>query len=163
MFDHIGHFCDRVDELADKLKAAGIQYPGEPPADLVAFANNHNNGDLVIIFGQSDDLIEFRGAIDDEQGASEGSEHHINGYGLLRSDCPEGSECPYFMRELEKAVGIKANWCDPKRGASWSYTVSKGVHHSEFPIMENGEVYCYGIVVSLGQIDHLIKNPQAYQ
>ena len=53
----------------------GRQYLDELTKDEEAIAKDNN---LVICFGQSDDLLEFRGAIDDELNAYNGAEVYIN-------------------------------------------------------------------------------------
>jgi hypothetical protein len=53
---------------------------------------------LVAVYGASDDLTEFNGAIYDECGASNQTEHRLTQKGLPYSDCISGDECPYFAK-----------------------------------------------------------------
>ena len=74
---------------------------------------------VVIIFGASDDLCEFRGVVCDEV------------------DCNDGG----IVNRVPK---IEAVWCDPESGSSWSYKTS--IPHETFRILEDADLYCIGIV-----------------
>ncbi|HET8685200.1 MAG TPA: hypothetical protein VFM18_00895 [Methanosarcina sp.] len=69
-------------ELAALLN--GRQYRAEITKDEECQATQNN---LVVVFGASDDLMEFRGAIDDELGAWEGTTAYLTKDGLLQNDC----------------------------------------------------------------------------
>ncbi len=130
------------DELAERL--TGSEYPFDPPADLQRLAKDAG---LVIVFGASDDLMEFRGAIYDEIGAREGTVAYLNSAGLLTSEC-EDDNCPYFKRRKEQAATIKAIW--DAEGYSWIYETA--IPHATFEVVEDGEKYCRGIVFALGDV-----------
>lgn len=100
---------------------------------------------LVIVFGASDDLMEFRGAVYDEIGAYEGGEALITSAGLLTSACDEGEACPYFKKLMPLAATIKAKW--DTDGYSWVYETA--IPHATFEVVEDGEKYCRGIVFAL--------------
>jgi len=133
--------------LAEKLNFC--KYRNEISKELEEEAKKHG---LVVVFGSSDDLIEFRGAIDDEVGAFEGGSALVTENGLLESKCDEGDDCPYFKKEINKAKEINAIWCPLNEHdeviASWLITTD--IHHHTFDVMEDyGEMYCRGIVFSL--------------
>lgn len=44
---------------------------------------------------------------------------------------------------------IKAVWCPRDRDCAWAYETE--LPHAEFRVMENAEVYCYGIVCDLSE------------
>ncbi len=92
--------------------------------------------DLVVIFGYSDDNIEFRGAINDEWGAWEGGTYYISEY------------CNVFGEPslLEKCKKIEALWCDGD-GPAWTYKTN--IPHETFNIYEEDELFCIGIVFSM--------------
>lgn len=104
---------------------------------------------LVVVFGASDDLIEFRGAINDEEGGP--GKVMLTPKGVLRSRCAEAEECPYF-RELEKeAPTIEALWgAEGKDGPTWSYRTT--IPHATFNIHDEDEFYCRGIVFELAHL-----------
>lgn len=103
---------------------------------------------LVIVYGASDDLMEFDGAIHDEMGAYEGATAYLDSSGLLEDDC-DNDECPHFEKMKAKAATIEALW-DPGEGYSWKYQTA--IPHETFEITEDGEPYCRGIVFALADV-----------
>ena len=101
-----------------------------------------HEGGLVAVFGASDDLMEFRGAINDEVDAYNGGMVFLTSDGLLKPEC-ENKNCPHERRLREMAATIVAIWC-PDATMSWAYKTT--IPHKTFDVMEDGEVYCRGIV-----------------
>jgi hypothetical protein len=130
-------------ELAAKIH--GIEYPGRFSKDLLAQAKADG---LVIVYGASDDLMEFEGALYDEIGAYDGGKAYLNGKGLLENECGN-DECPHFKRIREKAVTIEAMWCE-RDGVSWTYKTA--IPHETFDILEDGDLYCRGIVFAMADL-----------
>lgn len=131
-------------ELAAKLD--GMQYPLRIPRELAKAAKEHG---LVIVYGASDDLMEFAGAIDEEIGANDGTTAYITPAGLLQNDCGN-SDCPHFEKLQEAAATIEALWC--KEG-EYSFTYRTGIPHETFEVLEDGEPpYCRGIVFALADV-----------
>ncbi len=102
---------------------------------------------LIIVFGASDDLMEFRGAVNDEIGVYEGGFAHFTRTGLLINEC-DNEDCPHFARLKDAATPIVAMW--DVEGYSWVYKTP--IPHSTFDVLENGEKYCRGIVFSLNDV-----------
>lgn len=106
---------------------------------------------LVVVFGASDDLMEFRGAISDELGAYDGTTARVSPIGLLPSwesvdkDNEDEAET-YFKAKLGGYREIEAEW-DSGEGYSWTFKTE--IPHSTFEIVEDGEPYCRGIVFRL--------------
>lgn len=90
---------------------------------------------LVAVFGASDDLMEFRGAIEDEVGACNGGTAYLDSHGLLVNECIK-----------ENAATVKAVWA-PTGGLSWR--IDSQIPHRTFTIMEGQEKFCEGIVFAL--------------
>jgi hypothetical protein len=99
----------------------------------------HDNG-LVVIFGASDDLVEFRGVLCDEIGAYEGCHFKFN-------------------KELEIKVGdkhkghkrsVEAVWCPEDMYCSWGFVTT--IPHSTFKILEDDEVFCEGIIINVAEL-----------
>ncbi len=102
---------------------------------------------LAVVFGGSDDLAELRGAIYDEVGAYSGGKIFLTEKGLLENPC-ENDECPYHKQVKAKARTIKVLWAPESHpGLSWAYETD--IPHAIFDILEDGEVYCRGIVFRL--------------
>lgn len=131
-------------ELAALL--TGREYPFYPSKD--GSAAQAKAAGLVVVYGASDDLMEFAGAIDDELGAYDGTTAYLTSAGLLTSDCSDAA-CPYFAKLKESAATIEALWC-AEDGYSWTYKTE--IPHATFEIIEDGEPYCRGIVFSLADV-----------
>lgn len=123
----------------------GIEYPCRDIRDLVKQARDAG---LVIVFGLSDDLMEFRGAIDDELGADDGTTAYVDNQGLLpeRNQIEDDDELPYYFARQHHAVAIHQLWC--KEG-DYSWTYQTTIPHETFEIVEDGGPYCRGIVFAL--------------
>ncbi len=122
----------------------GTEY-GEP-IDQIVLKNAKMFG-AVIVFGASDDLVEFRGAIDDEAGCYGSGTIYFNRSGELRSEC-EIAGCPYFEKIKKNASKIKAIW--DAEGYSWIYETD--IPYETFEILEDGEKYCRGLVFSINDV-----------
>ncbi|MEI7474719.1 MAG: hypothetical protein WCK67_08055 [bacterium] len=136
-------------ELATLLN--GREYLSEITKEEEELAKK--NG-LVVVFGQSDDLMEFRGAINDEFDCYGGGTAYLTKEGLLENDC-EDEYCPYFNKIQQEATQILAVWIDgitplDEKGWTWQYR-SKDLEgkFETFEILEDGEKYCKGIVFSI--------------
>lgn len=91
---------------------------------------------LVIVYGASDDLMEFNGAIDSE------AECYTGGYFRITS-----KNLKVKKGDVTSKNKIYADWNNRQKGASWCYDTE--IHHSTFNIYEDGELYCIGIVFSI--------------
>jgi len=132
------------EELAEMLD--GREYRSEI---LPTEAKQAKENGLVVVYGASDDLMEFDGAIYDEVGCYDGGMAYLNSNGLFESECDD-EDCPYALREQEKCKTIEAVWCDPDNTASWSYKTD--IPHATFNIMEDDELYCIGIVFEIASL-----------
>jgi hypothetical protein len=134
-------------ELAAQLN--GTQYPLYISTELSKMAKE--NG-LVIVYGASDDLMEFDGAICDEIGANDGTTVYVDSKGLLpnRDSIEDDDELKdYFAREPH-AKAIEALWC--KEG-EYSFTYRTTIPHETFEVLEDGcPPYCRGIVFALADV-----------
>ncbi len=102
---------------------------------------------LLVAFGYSDDLTEFRGIINDEVGAYDGQTHRIildDGRPILLQDDEECERCTTRLKKLPH-IKIEAEWCPDGFPGSWR--ISATVPHATFDIMEDGDLFCRGIVI----------------
>ncbi|MCK4121382.1 hypothetical protein HFK83_03220 [Ralstonia pseudosolanacearum] len=134
-------------ELAAQL--TGAVYPLYVSKELAKAAKESG---LVIVYGASDDLMEFAGAVDDELGAYDGTTAHLDAKGLLKNDC-ENDECPHFEKLKGSAATIEACWCATLDGAEYSWSYKTAIPHETFEIVEDGEPYCRGIVFALSDVE----------
>lgn len=82
---------------------------------------------LLVVFGCSDDLMELRGAIDDEV------------------DCYNGG----VFEHKTLSSPIEAVWCPPDLECAWAYKTT--LPHAEFKVYEDDELYCIGIVCDINE------------
>ena len=90
---------------------------------------------LVVVFGASDDLIEFRGAIEAETGETA---YILNGE-LLENDC-DSDDCPHFEKTKRLAKVINRSCV----GGKWIFETE--LDCKRFTVMDDGEVYGEGLV-----------------
>jgi hypothetical protein len=120
---------------------------------------------LVVIFGASDDLLEFRGAIHEELGAWDGTKAYIfkkKGEWVAMDE----TEFEEYKEKLED-VGMLAGFKYWQVNAEWSPTIKQeGKEDVEaswlitgdtpeqvhFDVMEDGELYCRGLVIDLNEL-----------
>lgn len=120
-------------EFAQKLN--GRRYMEEISKEETLAAEENS---LVIVFGNSDDLIELRGAIHDEFDAYDGGDCFVSPDG--RSS---GSQEPGFTK-------ISARWNNDPKLPCWTYETE--IPHETFLILDEDNAYCEGIVFALDNI-----------
>ena len=108
---------------------------------------------LVVVFGASDDLMEVRGAEDNEVGAGIGDYTPVlfDRKGLLPSrdsfdaDGSDDAELEEYFIRKKTARAIRVIWGE----GEYSWTYKTDIPHATFDIMEDREKYCRGIVFSV--------------
>ncbi|WP_188055626.1 hypothetical protein [Oryzomonas rubra] len=116
-------------ELKDQIKAAG----------------------LVVVYGASDDLMEFDGALYDEFGCYNGGHALLDAAGLLpdwENVKDSETEAYALCKRRPFTRSIKAIW--GQGDYSWQYETD--IPHVTFEIMEDGEKYCRGMVFELSAL-----------
>lgn len=131
------------EQLAEMLN--GSQYPFRLSREIKDAAKL---ADLVVVYGASDDLMEFEGAIYDEHDCYDGGQCLIDREGIIPSwenvQDNEAEAEAYFNRKRHARL-IKAIW--DEGGYSWQYETA--IPHACFDILEDWDTYCKGIVFSL--------------
>jgi hypothetical protein len=112
------------EQLAEKLN--GVQYGDETNMDVEREARESG---LVIVFGASDDLVEFRGAINDE--GSGLNPVLVDRLGLLpdRDQIEDDTELESLFARWKFARRIEPLWCE-EPGYSWAYRTD--IPHATF-------------------------------
>lgn len=137
-----------INDYAEKLN--GMEYPPKIPKELKKSAKDDG---IVIVYGLSDDLAIFEGAIYDEIEAYEGGAASITEDGIDEGNkCEEGDRCPNYKPIPEnERIQLRALWCPQgTKGPSWMFEFS--AKHATFNIIEDGEVYCVGIVFAMADV-----------
>lgn len=107
---------------------------------------------FVIVYGASDDLTEFNGAIDDEKGHDGGGKIYLSKDGsIINNDYVE--EEKYIQSEIDNCKNvINAVWCKEVEGWKVSWIFETDIPHKTFRIMEDGNIYCIGIVFHISDL-----------
>lgn len=106
---------------------------------------------LLVVFGYSDDNVELRGVVSEEIAVWEGVEFGIPSNGKFEDE--EEAEIRnrliakgWTPPESERIVcNIEAEWCPDDLDCSWRITTD--VQHFTFDIMEDGKLFCRGVVI----------------
>jgi len=129
-----------IKEFAEMLNDREYKYP-QFTREEIQFARD--NG-FVIVYGASDDLIEFDGAIYDEGGCFDGGKIYFDKTGISQDD-------------EEKPNEIEALWCNDEikdeNGGLITWTYKTTIPHETFMIYDDGESYCRGIVISIDDVN----------
>jgi len=140
------------DELAKTLD--GREYPFKLTKEERETAKATG---LMVVYGASDDLIEMDGCVREEMGAFGGGKFRIGRNGFLpeprrffedlANDCADDKDAirsaQSFLDRYNGSYEILAIW--GRDDIDWQYTTM--LDHSTFRIMEDGRVYCIGIVI----------------
>ena len=94
---------------------------------------------LVVVFGHSDDCIEFRGAMNDEFGQSV----NFTKDGEIRH-CDD--DCPYFTKALNESSKI---FRKPSKTTEHYWVFETIIPHAEFDVFEDGDLYGKGLVFDI--------------
>lgn len=136
-----------INKIAKMLN--GREYLNEVTPEIRKLAKENN---IVIVYGRSDDLMIFDGAIQDEVGCYEGGVAYFNNNGLFSPEddfiCSDCKNCKYIQIERNKCKIIWGKWC--VSNVAWTYLTD--IPHNTFDITEDGEIYCKGIVFSLDDL-----------
>lgn len=136
-----------IKEIAQQLN--GIEYDRHTHDHVRKIGKVHEQAGVVIVYGESDDLMEFAGAISEELGGTNnGITAYVTRDGLLQNDC-KNSDCPHFEKAKASAATIEALWCK-EDGYSWTFRTE--IPHETFDIVEDGEKFCRGIVFTLDSV-----------
>lgn len=107
---------------------------------------------LIVVYGASDDLMEFEGVFRDEFDCFEGGTALVDAEGVLppwENVQEEGEEqARDYFRRKPTCRQIEAVW--GKEDYSWTYKTD--IPHVTFDIMEEGEKYCRGIVFKVSDM-----------
>lgn len=147
-------------ELARALN--GIEYSATIHMRGSDLMNQAKASGLVVVYGASDDLMEFDGAFHDEIDCYNGGEAYVDAAGLLpdRESIEDDSELQNYFIRKPGAKMIEALW--DQEGYSWIYKTD--IPHKTFDILEDGEKYCRGIVFALADLvpaEHTGADPGA--
>ncbi len=107
---------------------------------------------LVVVLGVSDDLTEFCGAISDEVGCYDGNDIYVRADGTIANN--ESGTFDHFVPDNNPDFAlIKACW--KRDGYSWTYETD--IPHESFDILDDGSLYCSGIIFAVEDMPKTYK------
>lgn len=141
-------------EIAQALD--GMEYPVRIPTDIAAAAKESG---VVIVYGASDDLMEFEGAIYDEVGVYEGGKATVTASGLQMSwqdvlETEDKNKLRSWFANEGKGKVIEAVWNED----GYSFTYETEIPHETFEVVDEGDKYCRGIVFKLSDVEKYRSN-----
>lgn len=130
----------KIEEFAEMLNGRQYNYPQFTKEEIQIAKENG----FVIVYGASDDLMEFDGAIYEEAGCFDGGNVYFDKTGAVLDEEFENSKC------------IEALWCDKeqkdKDGNVITWTYKTDIPHATFMIYEDEEPYCRAIVFDIKNV-----------
>jgi hypothetical protein len=133
----------KTQEWADELN--GIQYPADGidrQSKAIALDGQ------IVVYGMSDDLLEFTGAINDEVGAWNGAKVKLTDKPDIFDEELNRDSFEYNSSEISNMKTVEAVW-GPKDslGKIWAgWEIKTDIPHETFDIMEDDDLFCRGIV-----------------
>ena len=107
--------------------------------------------DLVIVYGDSDNLVEFRGAIDDEISCDDEESEIL----LINGVLPAYQHVELFDDDMDELIDMLKTYSKDTviqtinvLSSPWNFKID--IPHSQFNLFKNGKLYCTGII-----FDHL--------
>lgn len=126
-----------IKEFAKSISGKEYGYPQFTKEEIETAKQNG----FVIVYGASDDLMEFEGAIQDEGGCFDGGDVYFS-----KNEVFQDSE-----KESDYPNCITAIWDrdEDENGRLITWTYKTDIPHETFMIYEGGEPYCRGIIFSI--------------
>lgn len=129
-----------IKEFANSL--SGREYGLEVTKAEEALAKEMN---YVIVYGYSDDCVEFRGAMNDEVYSYGKSTVLLKDGEILQTSGDECEQCKLWQKHVDQCKKINVKWCEGE--FPWMYETD--MSHETFNIYEGGEKYCQGIIFNI--------------
>lgn len=140
-------------ELAEQLDKN--QYRDEITDNQEQLAKDNN---LVVMFGQSDDIVMIQGSIDEETYPEDGSIYFWKRK-LFTAKEPFESDQLWEQKEYFEGYGLNVDLTEVEAifgpedsEASWVFKMQSGIPYTEFRIMEDDDLFCIGIVFDLSDL-----------
>lgn len=131
-----------IKEFTKSISGKEYDYPQFAKEEIEIAKENG----FVIVYGTSDDLMEFEGAIQDEGSCFDGGKVYFNKYEV----CQDGDDREAYHN------WINAIWCGEEKdesGQQITWTYETDIPHETFMIYEDREPYCLGIVFKIEDLE----------
>lgn len=128
----------------DELKSFAAKLDGITDYPFVRFEKEAKEKGIVIVYGCSDDLVEFDGAYEEEAGVFDG--------GIITFD--DNGTSDDGQEHKNKLI---AYWCgmldgEKKHDYEFTWEYETNIPHETFRMYDDGEPYCKGIVFYKGDM-----------
>lgn len=143
-----------IESILDELALNPINYDATFSRRIQELAGKAAQAGIVIVTGESDDLVVFYGAIDGEVGSAEETRVAIDANGIIpdyesiQSEYTEDEMRAYMQRKTGHRL-ITARWHD-EGNPCW--TLETDIPHKTFDIHEDGEVFSRAIMFNLSDL-----------
>lgn len=132
-----------IKEFAKSISGKEYGYPQFTKEEIKTAEENG----FVIVYGASDDLMEFEGAICDEGGCFDGGRVYFN----KTEVCQDESDRSAFDNYSNSINAVWDGDTD-ENGKLITWTYETDIPHETFMIYEDGEPYCRGIVFNISDL-----------
>lgn len=132
-----------IKEFAKSISGKEYGYPQFTKEEIETAKENG----FVIVYGASDDLMEFEGAIRDEGGCFDGGRVYFN----KTEVCQDESDRSAFDNYSNSINAVWDGDAD-ENGKLITWTYETSIPHETFMICEGGEPYCRGIVFNISDL-----------
>lgn len=132
-----------IKEFAKSISGKEYGYPQFTKEEIKMAKENG----FVVVYGASDDLMEFEGAIQDEGGCFNGGRVYFNKTEVCQDEADRSGFDNYS--NLINAVWDRD---EDENGNMIAWTYETEIPHETFMIYEGGEPYCRGIVFSIDDV-----------
>lgn len=132
-----------IKEFAKSISGKEYGYPQFTKEEIETAKENG----FVIVYGYSDDLMEFEGTIRDEGGCFDGGRVYFNKTEVCQDERDRSAFDNY-------SNSINAIWDGDtdENGKLITWTYETDIPHETFMIYEDGEPYCRGIVFNISDL-----------
>lgn len=130
----------------------GREYGNEMSIDEEFIARDN---ELLVCFCSSDDLLIFKGIFNDETGSTAYIMSDIKTGGIKLAE----DDATQRLEEIREFTGFRLNLQRIKMVRQWyidgteGFCIKTTLPHATFDIMEDGELYCRGIVIEKADIE----------
>jgi hypothetical protein len=130
----------------------GREYGNEISIDEEFIARDN---ELLVCFCSSDDLLIFKGIFNDETGSTAYIRIDVKTGGIKLAEEDETET----LEEIREFTGFRLNCQRIKMVRQWyidgteGFCIKTTLPHSTFDIMEDGELYCRGIVIKKADVE----------
>lgn len=134
-----------IQNLIKKLHNS--KYPFRLTKQVIQYLGSLN---LILVYGQSDDMISVSGAINDDEYISGNMSILLSKKGILKDNesLDTDNELLAWKEQKDNSKEIKILW--DSNGYLWEYETE--IPHDEFDILDGEDKYCKAMIISMDKL-----------